>query len=50
LADTERPNAKAKGDVRDAGHYARWVVDQPGNKMGLKAAKPMVYRELRAAR
>jgi hypothetical protein len=40
----------AKGDLRDAPHYVRWVVDQPGNKLGLKGARPLVYRELRATR
>jgi hypothetical protein len=40
----------AKGDLRDAPYYVRWVVDQPGVKMGLKQARPIVYRELRAAR
>ena len=41
---------KAGPGLRDAPHYLRWVVDQPGVKMGLKQAKPIVYRELRAAR
>jgi len=38
---------KAKGDVRDATHYLRWIVDQPGVKIGLKGARPIVYRERR---
>ncbi len=41
---------KAAGDVRDASHYLRWVVDQPGVKLGLKQARPIVYRELRAVK
>lgn len=41
---------KAKGDLRDPPHYVRWLVDQPGIKMGLKQARPVVYRELRQAR
>lgn len=40
----------AKGALRDAPHYLRWVVDQPGVKLGLKGARPIVYRELRAVR
>lgn len=40
----------SKGDLRDAPYYVRWVVDQPGVKMGLKQARPIVYRELRGAR
>jgi hypothetical protein len=41
---------KTAGELRDPPHYVRWVVDQPGVKIGLKAARPIVYRELRAAR
>ena len=41
---------KADGGLRDAPHYVRWVVDQPGVKMGLKQARPIVYRELRTVR
>jgi hypothetical protein len=41
---------KTDGGLRDAPHYVRWVVDQPGVKMGLKQARPIVYRELRVAR
>jgi hypothetical protein len=40
----------AKGALRDAPFYVRWVIDQPGVKLGLKGARPIVYRELRAAR
>ncbi len=40
----------AKGALRDAPYYVRWVVDQPGNKLGLKGARPIVYRELRAVK
>lgn len=41
---------KATGSLRDAKHYLGWLMDQPGLKIGLKPAKPIVYRELRAAR
>lgn len=41
---------KAKGDVRDAPHYVRWLVDQQGVKLGLKQARSVVYRELRLVR
>jgi hypothetical protein len=41
---------KASGELRDAKHYVRWVVDQPGVKLGLKQARPIVYRELRLTR
>jgi hypothetical protein len=41
---------KSNGGLRDAPHYVRWLVDQPGVKMGLKQARPVVYRELRLAR
>lgn len=41
---------QAANDLRDAAHYVRWVVDQPGVKLGLKQARPIVYRELRAAK
>jgi hypothetical protein len=41
---------KAAGKLRDAKHYLGWLMDQPGVKMGLKPAKPIVYRELRAVR
>jgi hypothetical protein len=41
---------RAKGELRDPPHYVRWLVDQPGVKMGLKQARPVVYRELRLAR
>jgi hypothetical protein len=34
--------------LRDASHYVRWLVDKAG--IGLKKARPVVYRELRAAR
>jgi hypothetical protein len=39
---------KAKGDLRDTGHYVRWLVDKAG--IGLKKARPIVYRELRQAK
>lgn len=39
---------KASGSLRDAKHYLGWLMDQPGVKIGLKPAKPIVYRELRA--
>lgn len=31
-------------------HYIRWLVDQPGVTLGLKQARPVVYRELKRAR
>ncbi|MHB1260453.1 MAG: hypothetical protein ACYC2H_01930 [Thermoplasmatota archaeon] len=40
---------KEKGILRDAKHYLNWLMDQPGVKIGLKPARPIVYRELRAA-
>lgn len=46
----EKLNAdKASGQLRDAKHYLGWLMDQPGVKLGLKPARPIVYRELRAA-
>lgn len=30
--------------------YVRWLVDQPGVKLGLKQARSLVYRELRRRR
>lgn len=36
-----------KGQKREATHYVRWLVDQPENRLGLKGARPLVYRELR---
>ena len=41
---------KESGSLRDAKHYLVWLMDQPGVKIGLKPAKPIVYRELRAVR
>jgi len=38
------------GVLNDATHYVRWLVKQPGTKIGLKGARPIVYRELRKAR
>ena len=38
----------ARGQKREANHYVRWLVDQPQNRLGLKGAKPLVSRELRA--
>ena len=37
-------------EVRDAPHYVRWLVDQPDAGLGLKRARPLVYRELAAMR
>ncbi|MEA3189753.1 MAG: hypothetical protein QOD77_335 [Thermoplasmata archaeon] len=34
------------GQVKEASHYVKWVVDKAG--IGLKQARPIVYRELRA--
>lgn len=39
---------KADGGLQKAAHYVRWLVDHA--KIGLKQARPVVYRELRAAR
>lgn len=39
---------KAQGSLRDAKYYVRWLVDKVN--MGLKGARPIVYRELRAVR
>jgi hypothetical protein len=39
---------KAAGQLRDAKHYLSWLMDQPGTKLGIKPARPIVYRELRA--
>ena len=41
---------KAAGELRDASHYLRWLMDQKGHGLGLKGARPIVYRELRAVR
>jgi hypothetical protein len=40
----------ASGEARKAAWYVKWLVDQPGVKLGLKGARPIVYRELRAFR
>lgn len=40
---------KAAGKLGDAKHYLAWLMDQPGTKLGIKPARPIVYRELRAA-
>ena len=39
---------KAAGKLGDAKHYLSWLMDQPGTKLGIKPARPIVYRELRA--
>lgn len=41
---------KASGSVKDARQYLAWLMDQPGVTLGLKQARPIVYRELRNAR
>jgi hypothetical protein len=38
---------KSSGGLRDASHYVKWAVDQPGVKLGLKGVRPIVYREFR---
>ena len=38
---------KAASNLRNANHYVRWLLDQPGISLGLKQARPIVYRELR---
>lgn len=40
--------SKDKPELKDASHYIRWLVDAAG--IGLRQARPIVYRELRAAR
>jgi hypothetical protein len=54
-----RPTALVRGKIakdaagdglKDATHYVRWLVQQEGVKIGLKGARPIVYRELRKAR
>lgn len=47
LRDRLANDAKS-ASVRDASYYVKWLVDQPGVSIGLKAARPIVYRELRA--
>ena len=41
---------KAGSGLRDASYYVKWIVDQPGVKLGLKGVRPIVYRELRATK
>lgn len=41
---------RANNSLGDAKHYVSWLMDQPGVKIGLKPARPIVYRELRAIR
>ena len=41
---------KAAGKLGDAKHYLTWLMDQPGTKLGIKPARPIVYRELRAVK
>jgi len=36
------------GEVRNAAHYMRWLADK--HSLGLKRARPLVYRELAAIR
>jgi len=38
---------KAGGGLQDAAHYIRWLVDKAN--IGIKQARPIVYRELRGA-
>lgn len=40
----------APGDLPDATHYMRWLVQQKDAKTGLQGAKAIVYRESRKAR
>ncbi|HUR62422.1 MAG TPA: hypothetical protein VM286_08690 [Candidatus Thermoplasmatota archaeon] len=40
---------KASTGLKDARQYLAWLMDQPGVTLGLKQARPIVYRELRAA-
>jgi hypothetical protein len=39
---------KADGSLHEAAHYVRWLVDKAD--VGIKQARPIVYRELRAVR
>ncbi|MCA1820042.1 MAG: hypothetical protein LC620_08360 [Halobacteriales archaeon] len=39
---------KAGEGLRDPAHYVRWLVDK--SNLGLKRVRPVVYRELRAAK
>lgn len=48
LLRTKLQADKAAGKLHDAKHYLTWLMDQPGTKMGIKPARPIVYRELRA--
>lgn len=41
---------KGSGGVKESRQYLAWLMDQPGVTLGLKQARPIVYRELRAAR
>lgn len=41
---------KSGGGLKDARQYLAWLMDQPGVTLGLKQARPIIYRELRAAR
>jgi hypothetical protein len=34
--------------LREASFYVKWLIDQPDVQLGLKAARTIVYRELRA--
>lgn len=52
---TEALRAKLQADaagegLRDASYYVRWLQDQPGGAIGLKRARPLVYRELASVR
>jgi hypothetical protein len=45
----ERLAKDRSGDgLQDASHYVRWLVDKAN--LGIKQARPIVYRELRAAK
>lgn len=41
---------KSSSGAKDARQYLAWLMDQPGVTLGLKQARPIVYRELRAAK
>jgi hypothetical protein len=38
---------KEAGNLRDAAHYVKWLVEKAS--IGIKQARPIVYRELRSA-
>jgi len=41
---------KADGGLREPSHYLRWLMDQKGISVGMKGARPIIYRVLREAK